>query len=234
MCRMIAIKNYRCRQYGELLENFSALAENGKVPEGAAPGHNDGWGIGYYRAGRAVLHKSAASILQERDIFRRLIRDADGSPALLAHLRKSAWPNTSTSANAHPFLYDNFMFAHNGTIKNYKALLPFLKTDKKPSEMKRALDTEIFFYFILSHIGLGIEAALKRSAKFISRENSFSSLNFVFASDKGLFAYRQYSINPSYYSLYHAGDAKSQIICSEPLGNSLSWKMLRRGSFLAL
>jgi len=231
---MIAIKNYCCRKHGELLENFSLLAEKGKVPEGSAPGHNDGWGIGYYRAGRAALHKSAASILQEKDIFRRLMTDADGSPTLLVHLRKSAWPHTSTAANAHPFLYDNFMFAHNGTIRNYKALLPLLKIGKKHPEIKRALDTEIFFYFILSHIGLGIEAALKRSAKYISRENSFSSLNFVLASDKGLFAYRQYSLNPSYYSLYHADDANSQIICSEPLGNSLSWKMLRRGSFLAL
>lgn len=231
---MIAIKNYCRRQHGELLENFSHLAEKGKVPEGSAPGHNDGWGIGYYRAGRAVLHKSASSILQDKDVFRRLIKHADGSPTLLVHLRKSAWPHTSTSANAHPFLHDNIMFAHNGTIKNYKALLPFLKIDKKHSEIKRALDTEIFFYFILSHIGMGIEAAFKRSVKRILRENYFSSLNCVLASEKGMFAYRHYSLNPSYYSLYHAVSAKSDIICSEAIGKSLSWKMLRRGSFLAL
>ncbi len=234
MCRILAIKNYSCREHGNLLVSFSRLAEIGKVPPGSLPGHNDGWGFGFYRSGRAVLHKSASSILEEKSIFRRIMRDSDGSPSIIVHLRKSAWPHTSTAENAHPFLCDNFMFAHNGTIRDYQALLPHLNIEKKHTGINRALDTEIFFYFILSNMGLGIEKALKRAAAYISGNNSFSSLNCVLATGKGLFAYRQYSLNPSYYSLYHAVAGKSEIICSEPVDRSLSWEMLRRGSLLAL
>jgi len=238
MCRMIAIRNYRYLEHRDLLENFSLLAEKGKVPGGAAPGHNDGWGIGYYRSGRAFLHKSAASLVRDKDVFRRVIRNADGSPTLLVHLRKSAWPHTSTSANAHPFLHDGFMFAHNGTIRDYKALLPFVNVGK-PSAIKRALDTEIFFYFILSclksgAVQLDVKTAMKKAIRHILHENSFSSLNCILANDKALFAYRQYSIHHSYYSLYHAAAAGADIVCSEAIGSSLGWQMLRRGSLLAL
>lgn len=234
MCRILAIRNFNCREHRDLLMSFSRLAEKGKVPPGSLPGHNDGWGFGYFRSGRAVLHKSASSILQEKSVFRRLVRDSDGSPSIIVHLRKSAWPHTSTASNAHPFLYDNFLFAHNGTIRDYQALAPYLSIERKHSRIKRALDSEIFFYFILSNMGLGVEKALKRAAGFISGNNSFSSLNCVLASEKGLFAYRQYSLNPSYYSLYHAVAGKSDIICSEPVDGSLPWKMLRRGFLLAL
>ncbi len=232
MCRMIGIRNYSRREHEGLLEKFSLLAEEGKVPEGSAPGHNDGWGIGYYRRGRAVLHKTASSILRDKEDFRRLSRDADGSPVVIVHLRKSAWPHTSTSENAHPFLHDNFMFAHNGTISDYKSLLPFLKV--KPSGIRRALDTEVYFHFIMSHLHLGIKAALRHSAGHICRENAFTSLNCLLAGEKGLLAYRQYSGNPAYYSLYHARAGASDIVCSEPVAESLCWKMLRKGSLLVL
>lgn len=234
MCRMIAIRNYRQGEHGDLLESFSLLAEQGKVPPGSLPGHNDGWGFGYYRSGKAVMHKSASSILRDKGVLHRLIREADGSPTVLVHIRKSAWPNTSTAANAHPFLFNNFMFAHNGTIRNYKDLLPSLNIDKKHAELTRALDTEIFFYYILSRMGPDIEKALRRSVRQIMRDCAFSSLNFVLTTEKGLFAYRQYSHDPSYYSLYHARARKADVICSEPIGKSLSWKMLRKGSLLAI
>lgn len=238
MCRMLAIKDFRYRRHRALLESFSLLAEKGRVPRGARPGHEDGWGIGYYKAGRAFLHKSASSILRDKDDFLGHIRNADGSPTLLVHVRKSAWADTSTAANAHPFLHDNLLFAHNGTIRDYKTLLPWVKVGGA-SAISRALDTEVFFYFILSRLKTGapqidIKGAMKDAINHIKRENSFSSLNCVLASSKALFAYRQYTIHPSYYSLYHARDGFSDLVCSEPLGSSLSWKMLRRGRFLVL
>ncbi len=232
MCRMIGIRNYSRREHGALLENFTLLAEKGKVPPGAAPGHHDGWGIGYFRRGRAVLHKSASSILRDKEDFRSLIREADGSPSLILHLRKSAWPHTTAPEHAHPFLYDNFLFAHNGTITDYKSLLPFLKFDTTGAG--HALDTEIFFRFIMSHPQPGTGTALKHAAGHVLRENAFTSLNCLLAGEKCLLAYRQYSRNPSYYSLYHARAGASAIVCSEPADKSLSWKMLRKGRLLAL
>lgn len=231
---MLAIRNYSCREHRPLLEGFAGLAETGRVPAGSSPGHNDGWGIGYYRHGRAAVHKSASSILREKDVFHRLLHEADRSPTLLVHLRKAAWPDSSQPEHAHPFLYENRMFAHNGTIADYRKLLPWLRVDKDPAEIGRALDTEVFFYFIMSRLPLGIEPALQRSIRDVCRGNSFSSLNFLLAGEKELFAYRQYSLDPSYYSLYRTRAGGSDVVCSEPVDGSLTWKMVRRGSLLVL
>jgi hypothetical protein len=56
----------------------------------------------------------------------------------------------------------------------------------------------------------------------------------VLAGDEGLFAYRHYSLSPSYYSLYHASSGGSDIICSEPVAETLCWKMIRKGALLAV
>jgi glutamine amidotransferase len=59
---MLGLKNFEYGRHKEILENFLTLADAGKVPPGDAPGHRDGWGIGYYQNGQATVHKSGGSI----------------------------------------------------------------------------------------------------------------------------------------------------------------------------
>ncbi len=214
------------------MESFARLAETGKVLPKDLPGHEDGWGIGWYPDGRCSVYKSAATPLQEKVHFLKIIKRADGSPVLVAHLRKSAWPGTRTADNSHPFRRGNYIFAHNGTIRDYKSILSFMATRGRPGS--KALDTEVFFSFIMSFMHMGVAGALRLSIRHICANNSYSSLNCLLSDGINVYAYREYRANPEYYSLYRAFSGKSNIISSERLSSDLQWKMIKPGKLLIL
>jgi len=232
MCRLLGIKHFDFEKHGELLENFAALAETGKVLNKENPGHNDGWGIGYYRDGKASVYKSGNSIAKERKTYLKKLEDIAHSPVLIAHLRKSAWPGTTSAPNSHPFEYKNLMLAHNGTIRDYEKLFEKISPGNKPGH--NALDTEVLLRFVSNSLSADIQNAFKESAAYIIKNNSYTSLNCIFSDGKKLCAYREYAKNPRYYSLYHAQAGNSRIISSEPLSQGLEWKLLgKRELFIA-
>jgi len=234
MCRMLGIRNYSRAEHGEALEDFFLLAEKGNVLPGSSPGHRDGWGIGFYKKGRPVLHKSGACLTGEKADFERLARAADGSPVLVVHLRKAVWENTSCARHSHPFLAGDFMFAHNGTITDYQRLLSEPGTTGETAEVKpdNPLDTEVFFHYVLRRIHLGAARALKESLREIIGSMSYSSLNCLMSDGKRLYAFREYTKNPDYYTLFHARLGRSELVCSERVCPGLAWKALPKGRLL--
>ena len=229
MCRMIGIKRYRYEKHGDFLLALAELAGEGRVPEGAGPGHTDGWGVGYYRDGGAVLHRSAASILNEPDSLEEQMRRADGSPVVILHLRKSAWKGTTAVENSHPFLLRNRLFAHNGTIYNYRDLLGSIPDG---GGLNKALDTEVFFHYVLGNCDGG--ERLRDCFNHVISTCSYSSLNCLMSDGKLLYAFREYTREPRYYSLYHAHSGGSDLVCSERVSRGLDWKMLGKRELLAL
>ena len=229
MCRLFGIKNYDLNKHHKLLENFCELARTGNVMAGDPPGHQDGWGLGYYRDGKAVLHKSGGSLTEEKDVFFSALAQAQSSPLVIAHLRKSAWAQTSTAEHAHPFLYNNALFAHNGTVRDYKSLLPAIHLPG--IDLSRALDTEVFFLYALSFVNpeTNLESAFGKAVENIRRHNTYSALNCLLTDGKKLIACRDYSAHPGYYTLYHASDGGSEIISSEPVSPQLQWRLLEKG-----
>ncbi|MFH1259027.1 MAG: class II glutamine amidotransferase [Elusimicrobiota bacterium] len=229
---MLGIKNFDYRQHRRALENFFQLAECGKILRGDSRGHCDGWGIGYYQNGRAFLHKSGRSIIADKEDYFRRLEKIDRSPVLIVHLRKSAWKNTSTAEHSHPFLYKNFLFAQNGTIYDYKKLLPEITETKLPSS--EALDTEVYFHYSLNSAALGLENAFRKSIQKIEQQNKYSALNCLFSDGKKLYAYRDYCRSPGYYTLYQAKFGKSKLISSEPVSPQLKWRMLKKRELLVV
>lgn len=231
MCRLLGIRNYRHSEHREVLESFSGLAETGKVLPGSAPGHRDGWGIGFYEDGRAMAHKSAACLTAEKAVLDEWAARADGSPCLIVHLRKAAWPDSTKPEHSHPFRGDNCLFAHNGTIRDFKKLFSdkdFMGFVKGKLDVNKALDSEVFFQFILSRLHLGAKEALLESFRLVSANLSYSSLNCLFADGESLFAYRDCTRDPGYYSLYRAGSGASTLVCSEPVSPRYDWNMIPR------
>src|SRR4030042_2976014 len=144
MCRMLGLKNFVFRKHREILENFFELAESGKTLPGDPPGHLDGWGIGYYKNGKAFVHKSGGSIVEEKQDFFKTCEKVGTSRILLLHLRKSAWSDTSSPVHAHPFAAGNILFSHNGTIRDFKSLRKEITHDiPHPG----ALDSEVSFHY---------------------------------------------------------------------------------------
>jgi glutamine amidotransferase len=231
---MLAIRNFEYRSHRALLERFCDLARTGRILPGDPPGHADGWGIGYYRDGIAAVCKSGGSLLDEQDTYFERLAAIGRSPVLIAHLRKSAWPATTTAANAHPFACGNAIFAHNGTVRDYKTLLPAI-TVPSPEPLDTALDTYVFFLHILSGAAGGdLAAGFRASVGHIRQHNTYSSLTCVLADAGHLYGYRDFAAHEDYYTLYHAAQENSAVLSSEPLDPALRWRLLERGEMITL
>jgi len=260
MCRMLGIKNFQYNKHKEILENFFELATTGKVQKGDPPGHLDGWGTGYYRSrfrrnknNNAFVYKSGNSVVKEKKEFFKTLERISDSKILIVHLRKSAWDKTATEKNAHPFKYKKYIFAHNGTIRDYKKLLQGIKPVLKPSA--NALDSEVYFRYVLN-MGLSpndfyeiksrgipypanagqkrVENAFKKAIQLIKNNNIYSSLTSLFSDGKSLYAYRDYKKKSQYYTLYCAKFINSVLISSEPISNKLKWNLLKKGKLFVI
>ena len=217
---MLGITNFNWKEHKEIIENFFALARVGKTLRGDPRGHLDGWGIGYYKNGAARLIKSAGSCLEEKTVFFNAVKNAGTSSVLIVHLRKSAWPQTTAKRNAHPFLIDNNLFAHNGTVRDYQRLLAHIPPRRRPRAS--ALDSEVLFSYIMNSKKSDITDKLAASLEYVRDNCAYSALNTLLTDGKTLMAFRDYTIHAGYYSLFHAARGGAGIVCSEPVSGKLN------------
>jgi predicted glutamine amidotransferase len=222
---MLGINNFNYIAHKKTLESFFLLAKNGKTLKGDSKGHTDGWGIAYYKGNKLSIYKSGKSVLKEKNKYFSKLKKIGKSGVLIVHFRKSSWKDTNASAHAHPFGYKNISLGHNGTVYDYKKLLNHIpKTFHLNSE---ALDSEVYFYHILSYALEGLKKALLKSSAYIRKNNKYSSLTALLSDGRKLFAYRQYSKSPDYYTLYHSKLKNTDLVSSEPLAKT-GWSKLSK------
>jgi predicted glutamine amidotransferase len=231
MCRLLGITNFEYTKHHQIVEKFCELARIGIVMPCDPPGHLDGWGLAFYQGGNLVVHKSGVSLLEETEKVIDILSGAGKSPVVILHLRKSAWSDSSSTRHAHPFCYNNVVFAHNGTVYDYQRLLPAITI---PGLGEDALDTEVFFYHFMSAESLELDQAFLKTVSIIKQEYNFSALNCLFSDGAKLFAYRDYTKEPDYYSLYKAYSENSCIISSQPLDENIQWEMMGKGEFMVI
>ena len=231
MCRVLGITNFDYAEHKRIVSRFCELARTGVVMAEDPPGHEDGWGLAFYREGQLVVHKSGTSLLEETDKVFGILNEAKTSPLMILHLRKSAWANTSSTRHAHPFHLGNTVFFHNGVVYDYRALIPAIDL---PGLGTDARDTEVFFYHVMSRKAQDLGGAFLDSVSIIRQGHRYSALNSLFSDGVKLFAYRDYAKEADYYSLYKACSANSWFISSEPLDNHMRWEMMAQEEFLAI
>jgi len=231
MCRLLGVTNFDYSTHSKLVENFCELARSGTVMAGDPPGHEDGWGLAFYQGGELVVHKSGRNLLDETDRVIGILSGAGRSPVMILHLRKAAWHDSNCTRHAHPFHRDNVVFAHNGTVYDYKRLLPDITIAGVGED---ALDTEVLFYHFMSAQSLDLGRAFLDTVSIIKKGYKFSALNCLFSDGTKLFAYRDYSKEPEYYSLYKSRSERSSIISSQPLDANLQWELMDKEEFLEI
>ena len=231
MCRILGITAFDLKRHRTVVERFCDLAHSGVVMADDPPGHEDGWGLAFYRAGELTVHKSGASLLAERDKVIAILKTATPSPLMILHLRKSAWGDRFSARHAHPFHDRNKVFFHNGVVYDYQRLLPALKP---PGPNDDALDTEVLFHHVLSGNHPDLGRNFLDTVALVKKNHDFSALNCLFSDGMTLFAYRDYTREPDYYSLYKAFSGHSCLISSEPLDPVLTWDLLTKGEFLTI
>ena len=231
MCRLLGITNFEYSRHQQIVENFCELARTGVVMAGDAPGHADGWGLAFYQGGELTVEKSGGNLLEETDKVLGILSGIGRAPVVILHLRKSAWNDTTSTRHAHPFHRDKVAFAHNGTVYDYKRLLSAINL---PGLGVDALDTEVFFYHFMSGKSLELSPAFLDTVSIIKHAYNFSALNCLFSDGEKLFAYRDYSKEPDYYSLYKAYSENSCIISSQPLDDNIQWEMMAKEEFVVI
>lgn len=231
MCRLLGITNFNSAVHAELLSQFFGLAVTGAVPPGNAPGHADGWGIGWYVGAQARVEKSGASAQVDEERIHATLAAIGSSPVLIAHLRKSAWPDTSTGRHAHPFSLENYLFAHNGTVTDYAPLRAGISPRLAPPD--DALDTEVLFRAVISDPACTMQAQFIDAIRTV-KTLPYTALNILMSDGASLLAYRDCAKWPDYYTLYTAQGGAARLVCSEPLPAVGAWRPLDNGELAFL
>lgn len=132
MCRLLGLIANRPVDMFFSLERFKESAQN----------NPDGWGIGWYSAGKPLVFKQGLSAVDEDSDLPKLSRSVQ-SKIILSHVRYGTVGSKGDNRNAHPFVYNNWLFAHNGGV-NRNHLLAQLGDDYR-SEIKGETDSEVYF-----------------------------------------------------------------------------------------
>ena len=146
MCRIFGFRSVTQSQVHRSLVS----ADNALMRQSG--GHPDGWGVGYYVAGAPHLIKSPATAIQDT-LFRR-VSGIVSSETVLAHIRNATQGELST-INTHPFQYGQWVFVHNGNLKNFGDIRETLLT-RIPPVLRRFIlgdtDSEVLFYLLLANM----------------------------------------------------------------------------------
>ncbi len=146
MCRLFGFRSVINSQvHSSLVEADNALGIQSND-------HPDGWGVAYYVQNSPHVVKSAKSALDDA-IFKR-VSGIVSSQSVVAHIRKTTQGNNNI-LNTHPFQYGKWIFAHNGNITAFDKKRKDLLNHVSPKFRRFILgetDSELIFYFLLSHI----------------------------------------------------------------------------------
>lgn len=242
MCRMLAVASRNIKDTKLYFNIFPILASVGKVKPYKTEGHHDGWGVAGFLGYKAIVfEKSPSDIIKEKNLYEKSIDKLLHSYTKFAivHLRKASQGEVKLE-NTHPFIKDNWIFAHNGTIMDIEKLK--IKNDF----CKGSTDSEKLFNFIVENIGNDINPVPKlvEVIKYLKLKTKHTSLTFFLANEDFLCVYREYSLkyaedddkpiwNKNYYTMYYTQNEKGIIFCSEPLTKA-KWYPLRNSHLIVV
>ncbi len=258
MCRWVAYSGSPVR-IEELLykPKHSLIDQSLHSRLGAETTNGDGFGIGWYGVGDTpgVFH-SVEPAWNDRNL-RDLAAHVD-SPLIFAHIRASSG-SPIQQTNCHPFRYGNWLWMHNGLIREFHQVKRDLVFAVDPSlypSIEGSTDSEVFFFLALT---FGLEddppAAVERAVGLIEetgrRHGVEHPIQMTVATTDGrrVWAFR-YSSEGKSRSLFYSTDvttlrhqhpdnpvlhdlsAETRLVVSEPLGDLAgAWNEVPESSY---
>lgn len=159
------------------IEELLFKTEHGLVDQslharlGAETTNGDGFGVGWYGAGRAPgVYRSTSPAWAEPNL-RHLAAHIE-SPLFLAHVRASSGSAVQQS-NCHPFSHGPWLFVHNGLINDFPRVrrdLLLALDERAVGEIEGSSDSEVIFHLALAR-GLDSDpiAALESAVGLVER-----------------------------------------------------------------
>jgi predicted glutamine amidotransferase len=235
----------------------SLLRQANVTPEAA---QRDGWGIAWYDSQRrAHVDKGVrgAAETSERDRFLKSAQHAEGS-VVIGHLRRASNPmklphdRLIALENSQPFQYENYLFAHNGSIPLPRETRPLL--GPLEPQVRGVNDSEVLFWLLVRHVE-ATHDPLQAYARAVAdleqvwmdhgrpKEGPYTGLNVLFSTGPSeLWAFCSWlgdhgksliDKTRPYFQLVYSADTKQLVVGSEPFDeNSQRWLSLDNHQFL--
>ncbi len=245
MCRWLAYSGSPIRLEELLVKRDRSLIDQSlHSREGATPTNGDGFGVGWYEEGEPPrVYRSVHPAWNDRNL--RELAAGISSHLFFAHIRASTG-TAIQETNTHPFRYGNWLWMHNGLIREFPRMrreLVLAIDDTLFDSIEGTTDSETMFYLALS---FGLEddpvAAVERMVGFVEdtgrRHGVEQPVQMTIATTGGnsLYAFR-YSSEGDSRSLYFSTRMDSlkatypkieelaglsdetRVVVSEPLGD---------------
>jgi len=170
MCRWLAYSGSPIRLEELLVKRDRSLIDQSlHSREGATPTNGDGFGVGWYEEGEPPrVYRSVHPAWNDRNL--RELAAGISSHLFFAHIRASTG-TAIQETNTHPFRYRNWLWMHNGLIREFPRLrreLVMAIDDSLYDSIEGTTDSETMFYLALT-FGLEDEpvAAVERMVGFV-------------------------------------------------------------------
>ena len=245
MCRWLAYSGSPIRLEELLVKRDRSLIDQSlHSREGATTTNGDGFGVGWYEEGEPPrVYRSVHPAWNDRNL--KELAAGISSHLFLAHIRASTG-TAIQETNTHPFRYGNWLWMHNGLIREFPRLrreLVMAIDDSLFDSIEGTTDSETMFYLALT-FGLQDDpvAAVERMVGFVEdtgrRHGVEQPIQMTIATTGGdsVYAFR-YSSEGDSRSLYFSTrmDAlkalhpdiaelaglsdETRVVVSEPLGD---------------
>lgn len=243
MCQLLGMN---CNTPTDIVFSFTGFATRG----GRTDEHKDGWGIAFFE-GKGVRHFVDHQAAIDSPIAELIKRVPIKSTNVIAHIRK-ATQGVIALENCHPFVREawgtNWVFAHNGDLKNFDpqldgSYLPIGNTD-----------SERAFCYVMQSLRacFGAQApelsALREFLSEICHDiASHGTFNMMLSNGNALFAHcstklhyieRQHPFNTAAlsdedvsvdFSAVTTPQDRVAVIVTEPLTTNEQWTALQSG-----
>ena len=245
MCRWLAYSGSPIRLEELLVKRDRSLIDQSlHSREGATPTNGDGFGVGWYEEGEPPrVYRSVHPAWNDRNL--KELAAGISSHLFFAHIRASTG-TAIQETNTHPFRHGNWLWMHNGLIREFPRMrreLVMAIDDSLYDSIEGTTDSETMFYLALT---FGLEsdpvAAVERMVGFVEdtgrRHGVEQPIQMTIATTGGqsVYAFR-YSSEGDSRSLYFstrmdslkalypditelaALSDETRVVVSEPLGD---------------
>ncbi len=172
MCRWLAYSGAPLALEELIFRPEHSLIDQSLHPRaGVSTTNGDGFGIGWYSAGKSPgLYKDIRPAWNDRNL-RDLATQIESS-LFLAHVR-AATGTAVQRTNCHPFRHGRWLFMHNGTVEEFRKVKRDLVLEVASEfygEIEGSTDSEIMFFLALT-FGLDDDpiGAVERMAGLVER-----------------------------------------------------------------
>ncbi|MFT5206772.1 MAG: putative glutamine amidotransferase [Candidatus Omnitrophota bacterium] len=215
----------------QLIEDSDSLKELGATYE-------DGWSVGYYADGKAVITRSSGSSKEEDDFDKAVhANSAHSANIQFSHLRRASSGCVEGVPNPHPFERQfadkHWIFGHNGGMKK-QILIDLIQEDFLSSNSPNTctdnapqswIDSELYFIFLLKHIeanDMQVEIGLTKALAALYQviPNKKRKLNFFLSDGNSLWVFRKGNT-----LFYHEDNSTTIVASSIPDPSTKDWSV---------